>query len=232
MCIWIAAFTQQHSRHSTYLVFTLPHLCCYIAACLTLPHLCHIYAATLLPVSHCHICAIALMLLLSCSSICATALTPQHWCSNTHTASSMAPHSRCHIHASAFTQHLCSSICTAVLLLHSSDCSIFWQLSRSSIGAAAFTLQHLCSSSSTSHSAAFFGCSLHAATLMQPRFSSSIFAAASTQQHLHARAVVYCRLRTALSLISYAEHDAGWREQGLAGEQAGGGQLFWGGGGV
>ena len=90
--IYAAVFTPLHSRHSTYLAFTPPHLCC-------LSH-----AATFLPsLSRCSSPATAFMPQLSRRSTGAAILTQQHLWRHIYTAAFTPQNSRCTF-AAAFNE--------------------------------------------------------------------------------------------------------------------------------
>ena len=104
-----------------------------------------------------------LMLQLSCHNICATTLTQQHQCSQSHAAAFMAlaPRSHCSIHSATFTLHLCSYIHAAARVL---------QRSHSFFNTTAFVQQLVLPLSrhhtyDAPHMQQHFGSSIHAASL-------------------------------------------------------------------
>ena len=138
------------------ITFTRPHSCHLIHAVLMHQHSRHIYAAALTPLHlscrahtaltllHSH--RLILLLLFCCSHAAAFVLQLSR--RSIFAAACAPPHTRCHIYAAACTPQHSRSCHTA---------SLVPSLSHSSIGGSALMLQHLCS---TSHAAAFFGCSI------------------------------------------------------------------------
>ena len=117
-----------------------------------------------------HLCssihATALMLSRSqCSSLtpqhCLAALTLQHWCNRSHSATFMPLHSSCSMHATAFTQHSCSCIHVSALLLLPCCC--------------AQTSSLFCSSHTATLVLQLSLCSIYAAPLTPLHFSVTAF---------------------------------------------------------